>query len=645
MTAVSCPSGADRVTASAALKSATLPVFATLTAAIAFSIALLVFAANAASASDTATSEGVLIIHTNQRPTPATVIIEDALRKVVNNASPRPIEIYSEYLDAERFAVEDYAAAQAEFLATKYGDRNIRVIVAAATQALEFATIFHNRIPTKPPVVYLAIPMDLLDLTVLPPEVVGSTVDLDPTATLELAIRLQPNAKRLVIVLGAAARDRIWEQRVRDAVKRLEGRIEAEYLIGLPTTDLLQRLRVLPMDAIVYTPGYFVDGAGLVGSPRQSLELIAPASAAPVYGPLDTFLGTGIVGGYMAPYEDQAMQAGAIVVRLLNGASPTEIVPSSVPNRPLVDWRQIRRWGINERLLPADTVVKFREPTLWEAHRSEVEIGMIVILAQAMLIVALLLERGRRRIAEAEAQKRYSEMAHMNRRVAMGELSASIAHELNQPLGAIHNNAGAAEMLINANPPRLQEVAEILADIKRDDQRASDVIARIRRMLRKTEFEVQDMDLNETIDDTMKMLLAELSAKGMSLKSELDPGLARVKADRVEFQQVILNLVLNAVDAMRDQPADKRVLTIQSRRANSKEAEVSVIDSGLGIAAKSIGTIFDPFVTTKPGGMGLGLAISRTIVEANGGRIRAENRPEGGAVIHFTLPLAPGQRT
>jgi signal transduction histidine kinase len=611
------------------------------TAAIALSVAMLALAGHAA---ETTTREGVLIIHSNQRPTPAAVIVEDTLRKVLNDKFARPIEIYSEYLDVERFAGEQYAVAAAEFLTTKYADRNIRVIVASASQALDFATMFHNRIPSKAPVVYLAIPQDLLDRTSLPPGIVGSTVDMDPTATLGLAIRLQPSARRLVVVLGAAERDRIWEQRVRSAVKGLDGRIEAEYLIGLPATDLVQRLRALPREAIVYTPGYFVDGAGLVGSPRQSLELIARASAAPVYGPLDTFLGTGIVGGYMAPYEDQAMQAGGIVVRLLNGASPTEIVPSSVPNRPLVDWRQIRRWGIDERLLPADAVVKFREPTLWAAHRSELEIGVIVILAQMMLIVALLLERGRRRTAEAEAQKRYSEMAHMNRRVAMGELSASIAHELNQPLGAIHNNAGAAEMLIKSNPPRLQEVAEILADIKRDDQRASDVIARIRKMLRKTEFEVQDMDLNNTIDDTMKMLLAELSAKGISLKSELDPGLGQVKADRVEFQQVMLNLVLNAIDAMRDQPADKRVLTIRSRRANSKEAEVSVIDSGRGIPAKSIGTIFDPFVTTKPGGMGLGLAISRTIVEAHGGQIRAENRPEGGAVIHFTLPLVPSQR-
>ena len=186
------------------------------------------------------------------------------------------------------------------------------------------------------------------------------------------------------------------------------------------TEDLLRELRALPKRPIVYTPGYFVDGAGQVGTPRQSVELIASASSAPVYGPLDTFLGAGIVGGYMAPYADQATRAGAIVVSLLNGTNPSEIAASSVPTS--------RSWirgksGVGEStisLLPADTIVRFREPTTWDKYSGEVSVAIFVLFFQAGMITWLLIERRRRRAAEADSRKRFSEMAHMNRRVAMG---------------------------------------------------------------------------------------------------------------------------------------------------------------------------------------------------------------------------------
>jgi len=260
------------------------------------------------------------------------------------------------------------------------------------------------------------------------------------------------------------------------------------------------------------------------------------------------------------------------------------------------------------------------------------------------MITWLLVERRRRRRAESDSQKRFSEMAHMNRSVAMGGLAASIAHELNQPLGAIHNNAGAAQLLIRADPSKLDEVAEILEDIKHDDKRASEVLSRIRKMLRKTDIEVAALDLTEAIDETLKLLAFDASAHGVSVKSELAPGLAKVWADRIQVQQVILNLALNGMEAMRDRPEAGRQLTIRSSQANAKEAEVSVVDSGPGIPAEILPRIFDPFVTSKSGGMGLGLSISRTIVEAYGGRMRAENLPIGGAGFHFTLPFAAGRR-
>jgi ABC-type uncharacterized transport system substrate-binding protein len=368
-----------------------------------FWAALLLFPALAAAI------DGVLIIHSNQRITPAAVVIENTLRSAVPAGIQRPVELFSEYLDIEWAATEAFAAAQAEFLRQKYSARDIRVIVASAPQALQFVVKYRDRMLPGVPVVHVAMPKDQLERTPLAPDVVGKSVDLDPASTLALALRLHPNARRLVIVVGAAERDRTWEQRMREPVQALGERVEVEYLRGLPTAEVVRRLGALSKDTIVFTPGYFLDGAGEVRTPRQSMEIIAPASAAPIYGPLDTFLGTGIVGGYMAPYEDQSKEAGAIVVRLLNGTPPASVSPSSVATIPIADWRAIDRFGIDERLLPANTMVRYREPTAWDRYGREISIGFAIFLIQAALIATLLIERRSRvRMATAleESQKR-----------------------------------------------------------------------------------------------------------------------------------------------------------------------------------------------------------------------------------------------
>jgi signal transduction histidine kinase len=364
-----------------------------------------------------------------------------------------------------------------------------------------------------------------------------------------------------------------------------------------------------------------------------------------VYGAAESLLGLGVVAGSVASYESRGRLVGELVHRALAGGPPD---PSqtvlAAPNRCVADARAMQRWSLDEQRLPDGCDIRFADRPLWRQYEWEIAATLAIIAGQATLIGALIVQRRRRRAAELESQTRYLEVAHMNRRVALGEMSASIAHELNQPLGAIRNNAGAAEILIKSNPPRLKEVADILADIQRDDQRASDIIERIRKLLRKTPFEVRDMDLNETIDDTLRLAAGEAADKAVVIRTELEPGLPRVSADRVQLQQVILNLVLNAIEAMHRQAAHEKVLTVRSARLNGKEAEVSVADSGAGIPNESLARIFDPFVSSKPGGMGLGLAISRSIVETHGGAIRAENAAHGGAVFRFTLPFAEPSR-
>jgi signal transduction histidine kinase len=588
----------------------------------------------------------VLVIYANSRLLPANVKYDQALRKTIITSKDRPVSIFDEFLDVPRFGEGAYIETTVAYLRAKYQVIPPDVIVVSNDAALGFMLKRREDLFPLAPVVYMSVTGPFLkSIGNLPADFVGVPVEYDFSDTVEQALRWHPNARRLVIVTGTTDWDRQWEARLRTEALRFKDRAPAEFLAGLPTDVLLERLGKLGSDVIVYTPGFFKDGNGRDFTPRESVEAMAGVATAPIYAPFDTFVGTGVVGGRVNNFHAMGEGAGRIINALLDGGTPASLrLPAVMPTTLNVDWRQIRRWGIDESAIPSDAIVQFREQSLLQAHRTEVAIAALVLLVQGGLIIGLLVERQRRHAAERESRARFAEMAHMNRRVALGGLAASIAHELNQPLGAIHNNASAAKMLIKADPPRLDEVREILDDIQQDDMRASAVIAGIRKMLRKTDVDVGELDLNRVIGETTKLLTADAAARGVALEADLAPGLPSVRADRVQVQQVILNLALNAMEAMKEQPADMRRLVVRSVRASAKEAEVSVVDSGVGIPAELLPRIFMPFVTSRSGGMGVGLSISRTIVEAHGGRLRAENLPAGGAAFHFTLPFAAVQQ-
>lgn len=244
-----------------------------------------------------------------------------------------------------------------------------------------------------------------------------------------------------------------------------------------------------------------------------------------------------------------------------------------------------------------------------------------------------------RKRAEAELLRQRTDLAHTARVSTMGELAASVAHELNQPLGAILANAEAAELFLQQNPPALGELRAILADIRKDDERAGEVIRRMRALLRKHDVERQPLEINSVVEDVWHMVSGDAALRGISLTADLTPVLPKVSGDRVHLQQVLLNLILNGMDAMAGEPREKRVISVRTRLVDGGQVELAVIDSGHGIKPDKLPRLFEPFYTTKPNGMGMGLSISRTIIEAHHGRIWAENNASGGAAFRVALPV------
>jgi signal transduction histidine kinase len=237
-------------------------------------------------------------------------------------------------------------------------------------------------------------------------------------------------------------------------------------------------------------------------------------------------------------------------------------------------------------------------------------------------------------------------MAHLDRRAAMGELATSLAHELSQPLNAILQNAGVAQMLLTSAtvPPALEEMADIIGDIRKDDIRASEVIRRMRGLLLKRELEAHPVDLNEVAQDAVAIVRPDARARAIDLETKLADDVSPIiVGDRVHLQQVLLNLLMNAMDAVATMPPERRRVHVSTTRRDD-EVRLAVADSGVGIPADRLAEIFEPFYTTKGDdrGMGMGLAIARSIVEAHAGSMAAENNPGGGATVWFSVPATQG---
>jgi signal transduction histidine kinase len=339
----------------------------------------------------------------------------------------------------------------------------------------------------------------------------------------------------------------------------------------------------------------------------------------------------------------QGARAGELGLRLLRGEKlgPADNVVRNT-NIYAFDWRQLRRWGLREDRLPPGSVIRFREPSAWDRYRWPIIGALALIVFESLLIAALVVQRARRKRAEAEAAVQRGQLAHAQRVTTMGALAATLAHEINQPLGAIVSNAEAASRLVGPAEPKRTDLLETLGDIIDDGQRASEVIRRLRAMLRKGEPEQKPCDVNGLIVEVIKFLGVDLARAGVSADLRLRESLPPVRGDGIQLQQVMLNLALNAEDAMADGAVGPRRLTIETSEPVPGTVEVCVRDTGIGVKEGDLERIFEPFVTTKAPGLGMGLAISRTIVEAHGGTIRAERNPERGLSVHVTLPCGAG---
>ena len=707
----------------------------------------------------------VLILHAHNFTFPATTIISEALRKRLLEQSPRRLEIEGDFLDLARRPEPAHALRMANFLREKYAGVRFDVVVMIGITGAPFLIEYRDMIAPGVPVVFSDVTRATYEALRLPPDITAVINEIDLGKTLELAERLQPEARRLVVISGSDSVDGRWRETARKAIEAHNPKLEAAYWFDIPYDKLLADVSRLPSDTIVMYLTFFSDSEGKRLIPKDVAAAIAKASSAPVYGFFETYLGTGIVGGYTDTYQSIGTTTADVALEILSGTNVITLPPRSNPRLAFrVDARAMDRWGLKRSNLPPGSVVLFSEPTLWEQHRYLVSAVALVLALQSAAVAALLFQRRRRqqaenslresedrmtftaasvnvglwqfdrttdelwatehsrvlfglasdipltretfiaavhpedrrvavsalrgalrgqpamtdvrvvradgevrwvrvrarshldekgapdqlsglflditdrKAAETEAELQRQEVNHLMRVSVLGELSGAIAHEVNQPLTAILSNAQAALYLLGRDSPNLVEVRDALQDIVQEDNRAGEVIQRLRGLLKKGESRSEPVDLNELVDSTTALLRSEMIDRRVTVETELAAVLPTVFGDSVQLQQVLLNLIINAMDAMASTPVEQRRVNICTRETQTGTIEVLVKDHGPGIKPANGKQVFEPFYTTKDHGLGLGLTICSTIIHKHEGTLNLKNDDAGGAIAEFSLP-------
>ena len=590
----------------------------------------------------------VLMLHAFNYTFPATTLIADGARKRLLERSPQPLEIDADFLDLARNTDAEYESRIAMFLRAKYQKHPPDVVITLGSAALPFIVRHRDDFAPNAPVVFTAISPQNYGASRLPPNVTGIITEFNLDKTLALAERLQPEASRLFVIAGSGAVDRLWQSTARKTIEDRQRKFEVTYLFERSYANLVEEVSRIPRNSIVILLTVFADSEGNAYVPAQVAGSLSAVSPAPLYAPYDTYIGNGIVGGFVETFESVGVRAADMALQILAGKDPATIAPQTNPGQTYrVDHRAMARWGLQESKLPPDTVVLFKEPTIWTEHRGAVVAAILIVALQSLIVAALLFQRRRRlraenllkeseermtfaavaaniglwqfdrdrnelwatehcrsmfgiardapltrntflsavhpddlqtatqalrslateqpaisdvrivlpggetrwvrmrarsrsegggrskhlggifvditeqKSAEAEVALQRLEVEHLMRVSVLGELSGSIAHEVNQPLTAILSNAQAALHLLAQNSPDLVEIRDALEDIVHEDIRAGEVIHRLRSLLKKGERKAEYVNINDLVRSTVSLLNSELIGRDISLRLDL----------------------------------------------------------------------------------------------------------------------------
>src|SRR6266702_6381637 len=523
----------------------------------------------------------VLLLHSFGQDFPPWSEYSKNVRAELFRQFPREIDLFEATLETARIPGNLDEGPFAEYLGALFKDRPLDLVLTIAAPASLFFQRQRQRLFPNTSLLITGLEQRLYAASGDATETTVLTA-IDFYAAVKNILQVLPATDHIAIVLGASPLERYWREQIGIAVEPLANRVAFTWFNDLSFEETLRRVSTLPPRSAVFFAALAVDAAGVPQNDGKTLLKIQAASSAPIFSFEDSYFGAGLVGGPMLSIPEISRQVVEVAGRILAGETAANIrTPAVGFAAPRFDWRQLQGWGIQEANLPAAGTIEFRQPTFWSEHRWAVIAVASVLLLQAALISALLFERVRRQRAEAASRRRLFELTQMNRSLTVSAMSISIAHELNQPLGAILSNTGAAEVLLAKTPPDIEQLQEILADIRKDDERAGEIIGHLRGFLRTDERSLGEVSIHRAIADVLHIIEPEAAKRGIVIDRNQTPQELSVRADHVHLQQVLLNLALNGMDAMRDATSSRKM--IFEAQVSDAKVEVAVLDTGTGI--------------------------------------------------------------
>ena len=593
----------------------------------------------------------VLIVDSFGGSAPPFASYPTAFESAIQRELGTDVDLDQVSLDNPRYAGPGMEEAFADLLAKRVGTWQPDLVIPTGAPAGRFVAKYRDRLFPHTPVIYSWVSKQTLPADAITNNAtfVGQSFDLKDVV--EDMLQLDPETNNVVVILGATPLERYWSAQFQKAFEPFAARVKFTWVNDLSFVQIQDLVSKLPPHSFVLHLLLLRDASGMTFNQEAVLERLNAVSRAPVNGLFQYQVGRGIVGGRLYQDELTGVETARVAARILRGEPASSFPPLVVPmGKPTYDWRELTRWHIPESRLSPGSVVLFRQPTTWERYRWHVFTALAVIAAQAVCIFALITQLRRRRVAEvarqhaeAETQQKRAQLEHVARVATLGELTATLTHELKQPLNAISLSASVGIDMLDAPNPDLNEIRAMLSGISDTTRQADEMIQGMRKLLRFDTPGFTRVDLNQVIRTVERIAHSDAQMHGVAVQLDLSPGISSVKGDIVQLQQVMLNLMVNAFGAMKESERDARRLIVRTNSTDGSKVLIEVRDSGTGIAPDKLESIFDPFITSKPEGLGMGLSICRTIIERHGGKIWAANNPDGGATFSITLPINPGQ--
>ncbi len=597
-------------------------------------------------AQQTGETKTILILFGLAPNQPAYGPLLKGIKEKLNEEFGENYNLHMEYMDLRRYPNGNFPNELFDSYNAKYREIKLDLLICFGINAIptikKFADSYLLDLPT------ISMDLDFSDYGFVPDLRLNDkttivNMKIDPAKSIAFDMKLFPETSSVYFLAGISPLDKLFLNISRKWAEKNLSNKKVSYVTDLKMQEILNIVRQLPKKSIVIVGSFNLDADSVEYHNPEAIKLISSQSDSPVFGYSDMGIGEGSIGGYIANFASVGLFVGKAAVKILNGADPNSLIVTEQDYYEYVfDWRQLKKWNlVNSDLIPEESTILYEDISFVERFKWIGGVVLLFLLLQTLLIVNLIrLNRNQKLMTRKiiESESRYRDFLHEDRSLRLGQLTASLSHELNQPLTAILSTAQAGINFINSNEANPDLLKQILQKIVDNDKRTASILSSMRGMLKLENREKEKINLNVLINEVVAVFYSEANKLNTKLNLELSDEETFILADGIQIQQVLLNFILNASQSMEKTNASNKKITVSST-INNSEVIISVRDNGVGLDEEMKEKLFKPFVSAKKEGTGIGLTICRSIIEDHQGKIWAENVPDGGARFSFSLKI------